>query len=104
MPRSAADSSPRRAIEYTSVVSTSTPGPDGTDGARIPILDPDPLDPERLSAAGLMPAVGSTSGQPAASADSGARLAVRPPAWLDRALDVLIVGAKAATIVCAIDE
>ena len=85
------------------MVSTSTPGPDGTDGARIPILDPDPLDPERLSAAGVMPAMGSPSGLRVASADSGARPAVRPPAWLDRALDVLIVGAKAATIACAID-
>ena len=47
--------------------------------------------------------MGSTSGQPAASADSAARLAVRPPAWLDRALEVLIVDAKAATIACAID-
>ncbi|HUQ77555.1 MAG TPA: hypothetical protein VM427_01615 [Patescibacteria group bacterium] len=32
-----------------------------------------------------------------------ARLAIPPPAWLDRALDFLIVGAKAATIACAID-
>jgi hypothetical protein len=32
-----------------------------------------------------------------------ARLAFRPPSWLDRALDVTIVAAKAATIACAID-
>ena len=31
------------------------------------------------------------------------RLAIAPPAWLDRALDVAIVAAKAATIACAID-
>jgi hypothetical protein len=31
------------------------------------------------------------------------RLAVRPPSWLDRALDAAIVVTKAATIACAID-
>jgi hypothetical protein len=30
-------------------------------------------------------------------------LAIRPPSWLDRALDVAIVGAKGVTIACAID-
>ncbi len=39
----------------------------------------------------------------ASALDSVGRLAVQPPAWLDRALDVLIVAAKAATIACAID-
>ena len=42
----------------------------------------------------------------AAGRDSGhpiAGLAVRPPSWLDRALEAAIVVAKAATIACAID-
>jgi hypothetical protein len=38
-----------------------------------------------------------------ARADDGARLAVGPPSWLDRALDVAIVATKAATLACAID-
>lgn len=37
-------------------------------------------------------------------ADTGAaRLAVRPPSWLDRALEAAIVATKAATIACAVD-
>jgi hypothetical protein len=40
---------------------------------------------------------------PAAELPGGGRLAFRPPTWLDRALDVAIVAAKAATIACAID-
>lgn len=32
-----------------------------------------------------------------------ARLAFRPPTWMDRALDAAIVAAKAATIACAVD-
>jgi hypothetical protein len=41
----------------------------------------------------------------AVSAKSGSvtRLAVRPPSWLDRALEAAILAAKAATIACAID-
>jgi hypothetical protein len=40
---------------------------------------------------------------PAEPPTSPARLAVHPPAWIDRALDVAIVAAKAATIACAVD-
>jgi hypothetical protein len=32
-----------------------------------------------------------------------ARLAIAPPAWLDRALEIAIIAAKTATIACAID-
>ncbi|HEX2753832.1 MAG TPA: hypothetical protein VHM48_00115 [Candidatus Limnocylindrales bacterium] len=42
------------------------------------------------------------AGRPSA-AGSAARLTVRPPAWLDRALEVAIVATKTATIACAID-
>jgi hypothetical protein len=42
----------------------------------------------------------SADREPAAGAR---RLAFRPPAWLDRALEVAIVATKAATIACAID-
>ena len=49
------------------------------------------------------------SSRPAASRDASpaphsvARLAVRPPSWLDRALAAAILAAKAATVACAID-
>ena len=49
----------------------------------------------------------SRAANPAATAGPAVRdsrrLAFRPPAWLDRALDVAIIAAKAATIACAID-
>jgi hypothetical protein len=35
--------------------------------------------------------------------DDKARLAFRPPGWMDRALEVAIIAAKGATIACAID-
>ena len=34
---------------------------------------------------------------------AAARVAIRPPSWLDRALEVAIVATKAATLVCAVD-
>jgi hypothetical protein len=34
---------------------------------------------------------------------SPARLAIQPPSWWNRALEVAIVGAKAATLACAVD-
>jgi hypothetical protein len=37
------------------------------------------------------------------SSARGRRLAFRPPAWMDRALEVAIVATKAATVACAID-
>lgn len=70
-------------------------------------LDPDPLDPARL--ADRVPAPSHPrEAAPDSAPDAVARrpaapLAVRPPVWLDRALEVLIVGAKAATIACAVD-
>jgi hypothetical protein len=48
-----------------------------------------------------------TNGPPHAGPSSGpapaAELAVRPPSWIARALDVAMVAAKAATIACAVD-
>ncbi len=52
----------------------------------------------------------STPDRPASQASAGARaldpggrLAFQAPAWLDRALDAMILATKAATIACAID-
>lgn len=91
---------------YTVLVRTPISRPDSTDaadGTPRPALAPDPIDPDRLSAAASTPAQRRASAQPAAGPDSAGRLSVQPPAWLDRALDLLIVGAKTATIACAID-
>lgn len=86
---------------YTVPVSTPISSPvstDAADGTPRPDLDPDPLDPERHSAPTPTP-----SGRRAPAPHSAAGFAVHPPAWLNRALGLLIVGAKVATIACAID-
>ena len=71
-----------------------------TDVTPDPRLDPDPLDPDRLPA----PVPTSPPAQHRGPALHAARnLSVQPPAWMDRALDVMIAGAKAATVACAID-
>jgi hypothetical protein len=50
-----------------------------------------------------MDAVTTATPFPHASSRPGARLAIRPPSWLDRALAAAIVATKAVTIGCAID-
>jgi hypothetical protein len=51
--------------------------------------------------AGPADAPADTSGP--AGAGLADRLTIRPPSWLDRALDATILAAKAATLACAVD-
>ena len=68
---------------YTSRVITQTPSP-----------TPDPETP-------ATPSDPTAAGEP--ERDGTPTLTIRPPSWLDRALDIAIVATKAATIACAID-
>jgi hypothetical protein len=54
---------------------------------------------------GTRDAAGTTATSPSRSraARLANRLAIRPPAWTNRALDAAIVATKAATLVCAVD-
>lgn len=49
------------------------------------------------------PAPASPASPAIEPASPAAQLAVRPPSWLDRALEAAIIATKAATVACAID-
>lgn len=68
----------------------------------VPAADGTAIDPAGPRPAGSGPAGATPTGSDAGEAGEP-RLAVRPPSWLDRVLEVAIVGTKAATLACAVD-
>src|SRR5689334_2477906 len=80
---------------------SALPSPHADFEPGTPSADPMPSDHD----VGTAP--GARTGTPPGDAETPEppldRLTVRPPRWLDRALDAAIVTAKAATIACAID-
>lgn len=78
-----------------------------------PSIEPDRDGPSvdvpraRSSRAPGAPSAAPGDAAPATAGRSGSgpadRLTIRPPSWLDRALDATILAAKAATVACAVD-